>query len=82
MEKTLYNNKEKRQCVLARKIDLENHVKKLVRAPAIGYSSWVEESPIAVKRSSVALGDSLDFVLLPDGHRVAGRALEKTRQHG
>jgi len=56
-------------------------VKKFVRTRAFGYSSWSEESPNAVERSSVALGDSLDFVLLSHGIGVARGALQKqTRQ--
>ena len=58
-----YNNKEK--SVLARKIDLENHVK--TPFPLLSVSLGLGESPNAVERSTVSLGDSLDFVLLPHG---------------
>jgi len=68
-----YNNKERKECVLARKIDLENHVKTPI--PLLSVSLGLGESPNAMERSAVSLGDSLDFVLLPHGIRVSTGAL-------
>ena len=88
--RALYNKKEKTDG-LARKIDLENHVKKLalLHAPSVPppppSALGEEEDPTACAgttvRSSVTLGDSLDLILLPDGERVALRALQRKRDN-
>ena len=71
-----YNNKER----LARKIDLENHVKKLVRANVGPSSAGKRIQLLWNVRSSVTLGDSFDFVLLSDGIGVAAGALQTRQQ--
>ena len=65
---------------MARKIDLENHVNKLVRTLAFNSSplqEWIQRLLLKnVARSTVALCDSLDFVLLSHGTRVTRRSLD------